>query len=310
MEEGFTRREKLVGFFLLAMIIVTMVTLLVIAQGKGWFQPQKTFLIKFKQGYNLRQGSLVKMFNTEIGKVTAMRVSRVMDENQVEITIKVLAEYGDLIRQDSIAEVVSPTLIGSEYVEISPGSSGYPPIQDYGTIPSQARKSMTDSIAEFFNEERIQQFQTILTNFTQFSEQLKNHEKVWLSTVKHVDEIMVALLEAKGTMGQLLMKQDFLNRLDASLAQMDRVLKEAQNIAGDLRPAAKAVAQEIDTLKGILADIKEGTQEFPGLMESAGEATQGGKEVVDAVKANPLIRMTLPKDKPSQPLKVEPRHVP
>jgi len=187
MEEGFTRREKLVGFFLLAMIIVTMVTLLVIAQGKGWFQPQKTFLIKFKQGYNLRQGSLVKMFNTEIGKVTAMRVSRVMDENQVEITIKVLAEYGDLIRQDSIAEVVSPTLIGSEYVEISPGSSGYPPIQDYGTIPSQARKSMTDSIAEFFNEERIQQFQTILTNFTQFSEQLKNHEKVWLSTVKHVD---------------------------------------------------------------------------------------------------------------------------
>ena len=310
MEEGFTRREKLVGFFLLAMIIVTMVTLLVIAQGKGWFQPQKTFLIKFKQGYNLRQGSLVKMFNTEIGKVTAMRVSRVMDENQVEITIKVLAEYGDLIRQDSIAEVVSPTLIGSEYVEISPGSSGYPPIQDYGTIPSQARKSMTDSIAEFFNEERIQQFQTILTNFTQFSEQLKNHEKVWLSTVKHVDEIMVAMLEAKGTMGQLLMKQDFLNRLDASLAQMDRVLKEAQNIAGDLRPAAKAVAQEIDTLKGILADIKEGTQEFPGLMESAGEATQGGKEVVDAVKANPLIRMTLPKDKPSQPLKVEPRHVP
>jgi ABC-type transporter Mla subunit MlaD len=169
---------------------------------------------------------------------------------------------------------------------------------------------MTDSIAEFFNEERIQQFQTILTNFTQFSEQLKNHEKVWLSTVKHVDEIMVALLEAKGTMGQLLMKQDFLNRLDASLAQMDRVLKEAQNIAGDLKPAAKAVAQEIETLKGILADIKEGTQEFPGLMESAGEATQGGKEVVDAVKANPLIRMTLPKDKPSQPLKVEPRHVP
>lgn len=310
MQEGFTRREKLVGFFLLAMIIITMVTLLVIAQGKGWFQPQKTFLIKFKQGYNLRQGSLVKMFNTEIGKVTGMRVSRVMDENQVEITVKVLAEYGDLIRQDSIAEVVSPTLIGSEYVEISPGSSGYPPIQDYGTIPSQARKGMTESIAEFFNAERIQQFQTILSNFTQFSEQLKNHEKAWLTTVKHLDEIMVALLEAQGTMGQLLMKQDFYSRLNESLAQVDRVLKEAQNIAGDLKPAAKAVAQEVETLKGILADIKEGAQEFPGLMDSAGEAARGGKEVVDAVKANPLIRLTLPKDKPSQPLKVEPRHVP
>jgi len=310
MEEDFSLREKLVGFFILVMIIITMVTLLVIGQGKGWFQSQKTYLIKFKQGHNLRQGSLVKMFNTEIGKITNMRISRVMDENQVDITIKVLAEYGDLIRQDSIAEVVSPTLIGSEYVEISPGSSGYPPIQEYGTIPSQARKSMTESIAEFFNEERIHQFQAILTNFTQFSEQLKNHEKVWLSTAKHLDEIMVALLEAQGTMGQLLMKQDFYNRLNESLAHLDKVLKEAQNITGDIKPAAKAVAQEVETLKGILADIKEGTQEFPGLMESAGEATRGGKEVVDALKANPLIRMTLPKGKPSRPLQVEPRHVP
>ena len=310
MEEGFSPREKLVGFFILVMIIITMVTLLVIGQGKGWFQSKKTYLIKFKQGYNLRQGSLVKMFNTEVGKVTNMRVSRVMDENQVEITVKVLAEYGDLIRQDSIAEVVSPTFIGSEYVEISPGSSGYPPIQEYGTIPSQARKGVTESVTEFFNEERIQQFQTILTNLAQFSEQLKNHEKAWLATAKHLDEIMVALLQAQGSMGQLLMKQDFYNRLNESLARIDKVLKEAQNIAGDIKPAAKTVAQEVETLKGILADIKEGTQEFPGLMESAGETAQGGKEVVDAVKANPLIRMTLPKGKPSQAIQVEPRHVP
>ena len=37
MEEGFTKREKLVGFFLLFIVILTMVTLLVIVQGKGWF---------------------------------------------------------------------------------------------------------------------------------------------------------------------------------------------------------------------------------------------------------------------------------
>ena len=66
----------------------------------------------------------------------------------------------------------------------------------------------------------------------------------------------------------------------------------------------------METIKGILADIKAGTPEFPTLMESADEAARGGKEVVDALKANPLIRMTLPKDKVSQPLHVEPRHVP
>ena len=317
MEEGFNRREKLVGFFTLLMIVVTAVTLLIIGQGKGWFRSEKTYLIKFKQGYNLRQGSLVKMFNTEIGKVAKMRISRVMDENQVEITIKVMVDYADLIRQDSLAEVVSPTLIGSEYVEISPGSYGYPPIPDYGTIPSQARKSMTESIAQFFNEERIQQFKEVLTNFAQLTEQLKGSEKVWLATVKHVDEVLISILKAQGTLGQLIMRQDFYERLNQSLAQVDRVLKEAHTIAGDLKPAAQdlksitgTVIKEMETIKGILADIKAGTPEFPTLMESADEAARGGKEVVDALKANPLIRMTLPKDKVSQPLHVEPRHVP
>ncbi|MCL4502195.1 MAG: MlaD family protein, partial [Deltaproteobacteria bacterium] len=150
MEEGFTRKEKLVGLFLLVMIILIKITLLVIAQGKGWFQSQTTYYIYFKQGYNLRQGSLVKMFNTEIGKVTNIEFKRKEDENQVEITIRVLKEKAKLIRTDSVAEVIAPTLIGSEYIEISPGSSGYPQVRAAGTIASQAHKTMSENLAELF----------------------------------------------------------------------------------------------------------------------------------------------------------------
>ena len=89
MEEGFTRKEQLAGGFLLVLIIFTVVTLLVIAQGKGWFQSQNTYLIKFRQGYNLHQGSLVKMFNAEIGKVVAMGIDQTMGYPQVEVTLKV-----------------------------------------------------------------------------------------------------------------------------------------------------------------------------------------------------------------------------
>ena len=108
MEEGFTRREQLVGGFLLVLIIFTVVTLLVIAQGKGWFQSQNTYLIRFRQGYNLHQGSLVKMFNAEIGKVAMLSITQTMGQPQVEVTIKVNEESANLIHQDSVAEVVSP----------------------------------------------------------------------------------------------------------------------------------------------------------------------------------------------------------
>src|SRR4030066_424617 len=176
MEDGFTRKEQMAGGFLMVLIIFTVVTLLVIAQGKGWFQSQKTYLIKFRQGYNLHQGSLVKMFNAEIGKVAMLTITQTMGQPQVEVTIKVNEEYANLIRQDSVAEVVSPTLIGSEYVEISPGSSGYPKIEPYDKIPSRERKSVTEHLAELASEENIQKVKHMLVNLAQFSEQLRNDE--------------------------------------------------------------------------------------------------------------------------------------
>ena len=162
MEEGFSRKEQLAGGFLLVLIIFTVVTLLVIAQAKGWFQTQNTYLIKFRQGYNLHQGSLVKMFNAEIGKVSLMSITQTTERPQVEVTIKVNQEYANLIRQDSVAEVVSPTLIGSEYVEINPGTSGYPRIEVHGDIPSRERKSVTEHLAELASEENIQKVKVML----------------------------------------------------------------------------------------------------------------------------------------------------
>ncbi len=317
MDESFTRKEKLVGVFLLVLGIFTMVTLLVIAQGKGWFQPQNTYLVKFKQGYNLRQGSLVEMFNTEIGKVSNMRIVQTLGLPQVEVTVKVYKEYADLIRQDSVAEVVSPTLIGSEYLDISPGSPGYPKLGAYGTIPSRERKSMTEHLAELFNQENIQKIKTTLNNLALLSEQLKADEKAVLAMVNNANKVLVNLTEGKGTMGMLLMQKDLYTRMIQSLAHLDQVLVEAKTLTSNLNPMTenlqvftKSMTLQVDTVKAILADIKSGTQDFPGLMQAATETVQSGKEVMDAIKANPLIRLTAPKAPQSRSIHVEPRTLP
>lgn len=317
MEAAFTKKEKLVGLFLLVLIILTKITLLAIAQGKRWFASQTTYYISFKQGYNLRQGSLVKMFNTEIGKVTYIDFKPMEDESRVEVTISVLKEKAGLIRTDSVAEVISPTLVGSEYIEISPGSSGYPKVAAAGTIASQARKTMSENLTELFNEDAIRQIRVALNNISFLTEQLKNHDRAWLAAAKHFDEVMVSVIKAQGTLGELVKSRDFYNRMNRSMTEVDKTILNVQKITGELVPAAqnlqaasKTIQQETATVKSILSDIKGGTQEFPGLMETASETTQGGKSIVEAVKANPLIRLTLPKERQSQPLHVEPRHVP
>jgi phospholipid/cholesterol/gamma-HCH transport system substrate-binding protein len=321
MEEGFTHREQLAGGFLLLLIVFTMVTLLVIAQGKGWFQTQTTYRIKFRQGYNLHQGSLVKMFNAEIGKVAVLGIIQPMGQPQVEVTVKVSEEYANLIRQDSVAEVVSPTLIGSEYVEISPGSSGYPKIEPHGTIPSRERKSATEHLLELASEENIQKVKQVLINLAQFSEDLKNDEKVLLAVLNHLDEVLRSLTEAKGSLGMLLNQKDFVVRFNQRLDNMERTwtefLVEAKTVMVDLKPATqnlgvltKSLNQEIDPLKAILANIKTGSEELPDLMEAVTGAARSAKQTLDAIKANPLIRMTAPEGAKSRSIHVEPRNLP
>jgi phospholipid/cholesterol/gamma-HCH transport system substrate-binding protein len=317
MEEGFSRREQLVGGFLLVLIIFTVVTLLVIAQGKGWFQSQNTYLVTFRQGYNLHQGSLVKMFNAEIGKVAVLGITKTMGHPQVEVTLKINREYADLIRSDSVAAVVSPTLIGSEYVDIKPGSSGYPKIEPFGTIPSRERKSLTEHLAELASEENIKKVKHMLGNLSQFSEHLKNDEKVLLAALQHIDEVFTNLTEAKGTLGILVMQKELYVRMNQTLDLMDKFLAEAKTLAVDLKPTAinlgdftKSLNQEIEPLKAIVANIKAGSEDLPDLVEAATGTARSAKETMDAIKANPLIRMTAPKGAKSQSIHVAPRTLP
>lgn len=317
MEEGFTNKERLVGFFLLFIVILTMITLLIIAQGKGWFLSYRTYLVKLEQGYNLQQGSLVKMFNTEIGKVTNMRIKRENGRPIVEVTIKVLTDYTNFILEKSVAAVVTPFPFGSEYIEINSGPTEYPPLKEHGTIPVLPRKKpITDSMAELVNEENLRRIQTILTNLSQLSDRLKVQEKAWYEAVKHVDEVALALLNSEGTLGSLLMRKDFALRLNKTLENLDQVLKEVNKFATGLYPTTQNLEvltrnlnREVETLGDILADFKAASPEFPKLMKSATEFSEEGTEAMETIKSNPLVRFGVPKEKEGQALHVEPRHV-
>jgi phospholipid/cholesterol/gamma-HCH transport system substrate-binding protein len=317
MEEGFTRREKLVGFFLLLIAILTMVTLLVVAQGKGWFLSYSTYLIRLEQGYNLQQGSAVKMFNTEVGKVTRMTIKRDNGRPVVEVTIRVLTDYADFIREKSVAEVVTPFPFGSQYIEIIPGSSEVPLMKQRDVIATYTGgKPLADSISELVNEENLQRVQAILTNLAHLSERLNEQEKVWYSAIKHVDDVALAMLKAEGTLGNLLMRPDLVQRLNQTMDRLDQVLKEVNAFAVGLKPVTdnlevltRNLNRDVVTLGTILADVKAASPELPKLMKSATEFSEEGTEAMETIKSNPLVRFGTSQEKKDQPLHVEPRHV-
>ncbi len=317
MEEGFSQKEKIVGLFFLVLVTVTNIALILISREKGWLTSQRTYLVKFPEGYNLQTGSPVKMFETEIGKVSRIEIDKRNRDYPVTVTIKVLPDYGDLITENSEAYAVSPLFIGTVYLTVTAGSPGYKPLPDQHVIPTGQRRNIMESLAALINDHNLREVKNALVNFAQMMEQLKNDEKAFFAAVEAFKQVALNLTEGKGTLGQLATNREFYVRLNESVAHLNKVLVDAQKVTGELKPAAqslqevaKSIKLEAETLNTILADIKGGSKVFPGLMEAASETMQGSKEVMEALKANPLIRLTTPKQPPNQPVHVEPRNVP
>ncbi len=317
MAETYSTSEKLAGLFLFLAILGGIAFVLLIGQGKGWFQRTQTYLVKFPQSYNLEQGASVRMFNTEIGTVTRLRIVRVKNDNQVEVTIRVNQDYSDLIRGDSFAQVESPTILGSEFLSIAPGTYAYPPIPPFGTIPSRVKKTLADYLEEFQPEESLHKARRLIANLADLSEQFKAYDQKVISTLNHFDELLVSIIEAKGTLGKLLMEKDFYNRLENALVRVETILKNSEGISrnievssGRLPNMLDKVDQELDQLRSLLAELKKAAVLLPDLLDTTEEAARSGKDVIDAVKANPLIKMTLPKAPPGEAIHLEPRDVP
>jgi ABC-type transporter Mla subunit MlaD len=323
MEEGFTYKEKVVGLFFLVVIALFIFGLLLVSREKGWLFFHHTYLVKFAEGYNLQVGSPVKMLDTEIGKVTKIAIDFKTRAFPVIVTIRVFGKYSALIKEDSEAYVVNPLFIGTTYLAVTAGSSPNV-LPDYHVIPTGYRRSMTESLESLVSEQNIDQIKNMLANLSQMTEQLKNDEKSFFAAVDAFKKVFVDLKEGRGTLGQLVINRELYTSLNKSVNELNKVLANAKTVTGEMKPTAqdlqkiaRSIQEEVKTLKSILADIKSGAAdfktgaaEFPGLMQTSEETMQGGKEVVDAVKANPLVRMTMPKQRRSQPVHVEPRDVP
>jgi phospholipid/cholesterol/gamma-HCH transport system substrate-binding protein len=323
MEEGFTHKEKVVGLFFLVLLVLFIFSLVLVSREKGWLFFQRTYLVKFAEGYNLQVGSPVKMLATEIGKVTKIAIDFKTTAFPVIVTIRVFGNYSSLIKEDSEAYAVSPLFIGTAYLAVTAGSSPNV-LPDYHVIPTGYRRSMTESLESLASEQNIEQIKATLANLAQMTEALKNDEKSFFAAVDAFKQVFVALKDGKGTLGQLVVSRELYTSLNKSVNELNKVLANATQVAGEMKPTAqdlqkfaRSIQEEVTTLKSILADIKSGAAdfkagaaEFPGVMQTAGETMQGGKEVVDAVKANPLVKMTMPKQRRSQPVHVEPRDVP
>ena len=306
-----SKMEKMTGAFVLLTLFIVLFTVAMVGRGKNWFRKHVIYYTTFLEGYNLISGSRVKLFGTDIGKVTDVVLT---EDNDVRVQIKVLAAYASRIRTDSVAIVESPTFIGSEYIAIIPGSSGAF-IEPQGQIPTREKKKLGDYLEEYELEKKLQQVGDIIRDLSEITSQLRESEGPLIGTLSNIQNVTGSLNAGQGTLGKVIQSDELYVKLKNELDLLDQLLTSLQQTAGNSVQISANVAklsknleaatrnapemtvkmeEILDRLLKISALMEQAMTEVPEISRQAREGMREVNRLLDAVKKNFLIAPNLP----------------
>ncbi len=250
MEMAFSRLERLVGIFVIGVSMLLFSTLVIIGRGKDWFETYITYYTTFNESYNLQENAAVKLFKADIGKVKRIT----LEKDRVLVKLVIQEQYASRIRQDAVAVVESPTLIGSEYISIIPGSAQSPLIPEQGEIPSREKRSLNDVLTEFEVEKTAKMVVKAIQDISEVAGYLSNPKgplRTSLDNIQktsgHVEQIASDLRAGKGPMGTVLKSDDLLKQILHNIERMGAIL-DSINTATAKAPQTMDMVQDNLTL--------------------------------------------------------------
>jgi phospholipid/cholesterol/gamma-HCH transport system substrate-binding protein len=293
---NYARSEKLAGLILVLGFGLIILAMVMVGAGRDWLSTYQNYFLLLESGHGLLPGVKVKFLRLEIGRVTSLEIT---EDNLVKIHLTILAEYASRLKGDSLANVNSPTIIGSEYIEIVPGGPDSLPIPPGGQIPAKDPKTIDDIIASFRLEEKLRQFETIMKNVASLSERLQDPEGPILGTMDNLRRITGTILAGEGSLGGLVVKKDVHDELLGTIKELKALSESLAQSAQSFNKDLPALTAKIDS---ILKQVESGTRSFPEVARGAREGIREVDQILDSVKRNFLIRGNLSPDSPPESL--------
>jgi phospholipid/cholesterol/gamma-HCH transport system substrate-binding protein len=265
--------------FIIGVSMLLLSTLVVIGRGKDWFETYITYYTTFNESYNLQENAAVKLYKTDIGKVKKIT----LEKDRVRVRLVIQEQYASRIRQDAVAVVESPTLIGSEYISIIPGSAQSPLIPEQGDIPTKEKRSIPDIFAEIEMEKTAQMVVQAIQDVSDVARYLSHPEGPlrtsldnFQKTSSHVEQIASDLRAGKGPIGMALKSDDLLKQILHSIERMGAILDSihaatakapaAMDLVQDnlavYRDAGQVVTARVDQAGKILDEIQTATADL------------------------------------------------
>src|SRR6266545_7531315 len=245
-----------VGALVTSAAVVLMVFLFFIGSEQKIFSRKNEYKVRFIDVSGLAEGNPVKISGVTVGVVRDIYLPRDPKQKDVDITLMVDRKYAERIRGDSRARMKKLGLLaGDSYVDISPGSPRFDPLEPGSLIPP-ARQTNVEQI--------ISPGEDLVDNFVQISYALKN--------------ILGRVDRGEGLLGELTQqpqtKQRITDTLLATLNKTNSILSHVESGRGVI---GKLVYDDpyAEQLTGSIRDVAASLQSVAGNVQRGFESGQG-----------------------------------
>jgi phospholipid/cholesterol/gamma-HCH transport system substrate-binding protein len=133
MERGRTLR---VGVFVLIGIAAFLAMIYALGARARLFEPRFTISAEFTEVGGLVEGATVRLAGVQIGRVSGVELPA-QPGGKVRVDMSIAKQFGDRVRQDSVARIETQGLLGDKLIEITVGTPTAPPVQPSDVLTSR-----------------------------------------------------------------------------------------------------------------------------------------------------------------------------
>lgn len=137
------RYKRMLGLLTVGSMIAVLIFLSIKQYTANPFKPTYLLTTHVSRADRLGEDTPVTLAGMRIGKLQSLSLT---EDNQVALTLELDVRFADKLRQDSRARVMQP-LIGSAYIEISPGSPQLPALKADEKLLAEPGSDLNDLIA-------------------------------------------------------------------------------------------------------------------------------------------------------------------
>ena len=201
-----------VGLLVVVSLIILGLGIFFISGQVGFLSRRYTLKTYFASASGVHEGSEVHLAGIEVGNVKTIQLSPYSDPNRaVEVVMKVTRRYQNQIHADSVANIETAGLLGDSYIDISRGGPDSPTLPNNGELKSEEQANI---------KAIVQNANDVITNLRTLSSALNG--------------ITDQIKTGKGSIHQLLYDETLADRMNATTADLDRLLSKIEKGQGTL----------------------------------------------------------------------------